>query len=173
MDILWSPWRFNYVTESSKRKGEGKCIFCEIPNFSDEEKYVLYRGNLSYSVLNLYPYNTGHLMVVPYRHVPSLDLLRDEEMLEIFKQIRAALRAVREVYSPDGFNVGVNIGRSAGAGVESHVHIHVVPRWVGDSNFMVITANVKVMPETLNNTYFKLKSRLNSLIGSDEVVFDR
>ena len=117
----------------------------------------MYRGKLSYIILNAFPYNPGHVMVVPYRHVPTLELLDDNEGLELFQLVQLSLKVLREVYNPDGFNIGVNIGKVAGAGIESHVHIHIVPRWSGDTNFMPVFGNVKVIPEALEDTYEKIK----------------
>ncbi|BBD71681.1 HIT family hydrolase [Sulfodiicoccus acidiphilus] len=164
MDLLWSPWRLQYVS-SSKHEG---CVFCEAPKHEDRNGQILFRGKVSYIIMNAFPYNTGHVMVVPFRHVPSLELLTEEEAIEVHRNVARSLRAIRKVYKPDGFNVGVNIGSAAGAGVAGHVHVHIVPRWVGDSNFMAILSNTKVLPEMLNDTY----SRLRPALEADEEALD-
>ncbi|AWR94481.1 HIT family protein [Acidianus brierleyi] len=161
MKILWAPWRSTYVSNSSKNK-LSECVFCDVIKKSDDrENLIVYRGSKSYIILNKFPYNPGHLMVVPYRHLSSIELLDDEEYKEIFYLVKKSLSALRKLYSPDGFNVGINIGRSAGAGIESHVHVHIVPRWNGDANFMPIISNTKVISDTLDNTYIKLSKMLS------------
>ena len=154
--VLWAPWRMEYIKSSVESKGGG-CVFCEAIKMSDEEALILYRGRRSFIIMNKYPYNTGHLMIVPFRHVASLEDLGEEELLEMSLLVKASLRALRRAYRPQGFNVGINIGRVAGAGVEDHVHIHVVPRWSGDANFMLITGATKVIPQDLRDTYSTLK----------------
>ncbi len=156
--ILWAPWRMKYIRSVDKPR-EG-CVFCDAPNMSDEEALILYRGRRAYVILNKYPYNTGHLMVVPYKHVPSLEDLDAETLGEIALLVNASLRALRRAYSPQGFNVGVNIGRAAGAGIEGHVHVHVVPRWSGDANYTLVVGGVKVIPQELSETYRDLKPLL-------------
>jgi len=135
MKRLWAPWRMRYLT-GEKEKG---CIFCtRIAESRDRENYILYRGERGFLILNLYPYNNGHMMAVPYNHVASLEDLDTETLTELMLLVNKGLAALREAMSPQGFNVGVNIGEVAGAGVAGHVHIHVVPRWGGDTNFMPI-----------------------------------
>ncbi|QKR01013.1 HIT domain-containing protein [Metallosphaera tengchongensis] len=169
MDHLWAPWRSKYIADASKGKQEG-CLFCRVTQETmDKENLLVCRGRKSFIILNKYPYNPGHLMVVPYRHLPSLELLEKDEAMEIFAFTSRALKVLREIYSPDGFNVGINIGRIAGAGIDQHVHVHVVPRWSGDANFMPVIGDTKVLPETLDETYKKL--RTSSICG--EEVFDR
>ncbi|BCS91989.1 hypothetical protein L3N51_00127 [Metallosphaera sp. J1] len=169
MDHLWAPWRSKYIMDASKGKQEG-CLFCRVTSENrDQENLVVCRGKRAFIILNKYPYNPGHLMVVPYRHVPSLELLDPEESSELIALTSKAVKSLRDVYTPDGFNVGINIGRVAGAGIEQHIHIHVVPRWNGDSNFMPVIGNTKVLPETLEETYKKLSDK--SICG--EEVFDR
>ncbi|BDB97143.1 HIT family protein [Saccharolobus caldissimus] len=164
MDILWAPWRAKYIAEASKQK-QGECLFCRVSKENnDAQNYVVYRGKHSFIMLNAFPYNTAHIMVVPYRHIPTLELLSQEEIIDIFNLIKISMEAIREEYNPDGFNIGVNIGRVAGAGIESHVHIHIVPRWNGDSNFMPVIFNTKVMPESLNDTFKKLNERINYIV---------
>jgi len=156
MDILWSPWRFHYVSEGVKKSG---CVFCEkaaAGHSRDRENLVLYRGQSNYILLNLYPYTTGHAMVAPYAHVARLANLDAEtlkEMMVLAQRLEAALAAA---YSPEGFNLGMNLGRCAGAGVADHVHLHFLPRWFGDSNFMTVVGETRVQPEDLAITFDKL-----------------
>jgi len=134
------------------------CIFCEKTREKrDEENLILYRGKDAFIIMNAFPYNNGHLMVAPYRHVPTLENLKNDELLEVFKLVNFSLRILREAMNPDGFNIGVNIGRVAGAGIEEHVHVHIVPRWNGDTNFMPVIANTKVISEGLSETYRNLR----------------
>ena len=154
--VLWAPWRMAYIREAVKGDNKSR-IFCEAVKMDDEEALILFRGRKSYIIMNKYPYNTGHLMIVPYRHVPSLEDLDSEEIKEIGLLIKASLRALRRVFSPHGFNVGVNIGDVAGAGVAGHVHVHIVPRWKGDANFITIVGGTKVIPQDLKETYRNLK----------------
>ena len=140
------------------KKGEG-CIFCDkVAENDDQANYILYRGKTCYVMLNLYPYNNGHLMVSPYRHVPSPEQLQEDELTEMMLLVNRSIRALRWAMHPDGFNIGVNIGKAAGAGIEEHVHIHIVPRWEGDTNFMPVLSQTRVIPELLDDTYRKLKA---------------
>jgi len=144
-----------YLT-GEKEKG---CIFCtRIAESRDRENYILYRGERGFLILNLYPYNNGHMMAVPYNHVASLEDLDTETLTELMLLVNKGLAALREAMSPQGFNVGVNIGEVAGAAVAGHVHIHVVPRWGGDTNFMPILADTRVVPELLDQTYERLRA---------------
>ncbi len=141
-----------------------ECFICEaIKSDKDRENLVLYRSKLSIVLLNKFPYNTGHLLIAPKRHVPSLEDLTTEELTDLMVLVKRCLRLLRTVYRPDAFNVGINIGRVAGAGLEEHVHIHIVPRWNGDTNFMPIIASTKVIPEALYDTYDKLKKFIELL----------
>ena len=155
MDVLWAPWRARYVERAAR--GESRCIFCEAARGRDEDHLVVYRSRHSIAMLNLYPYNTAHTMVAPLRHVPSIELLSDEELLDLFKTVALVMKGIRREYSPHGFNIGINVGRVAGAGIESHVHVHVVPRWSGDTNFMPVVAGTKVIPEDLRTTWVRVK----------------
>jgi ATP adenylyltransferase len=156
MDRLWSPWRLAYVTGTSTTSG---CIFCDraIAADSERESLVLARGRLVYVILNLYPYNNGHLMVVPNRHVGSLAAATPDELNEMMRLTRDAEIALTEAYQPQGINVGINLGRPAGAGVLDHVHVHLVPRWNGDTNFMSVIGNTRVLPEELGETKRRLQ----------------
>jgi ATP adenylyltransferase len=153
---LWAPWRLRYVR--GERKDEG-CIFCLAAGGDDEERHVLMRGERALVMLNAFPYNSGHLMVSPFRHVASIEQLDDDESLELMTLTRRALRALRETYHPDGFNLGVNEGEIAGAGFADHVHLHVVPRWAADSNFMAVTGDTRVLPQSLEDSYAELRPR--------------
>ncbi|MBI4536803.1 MAG: HIT domain-containing protein [candidate division NC10 bacterium] len=150
---LWAPWRMAYINGP---RPEG-CFFCEIAKGdADRENLVLHRGPLTYVVMNRYPYNNGHVMVVPYTHSGNLDDFSDEESLAIMRDAQRVTRILHEAFRTEGFNLGFNLGRLAGAGVAEHVHLHVVPRWAGDTNFMPVLADIKVMPEYLEATYDRL-----------------
>ncbi|MDK6028303.1 HIT domain-containing protein [Ignisphaera sp. 4213-co] len=154
--ILWAPWRESYVVQYHS----GECIFCKALNQDDATNHVVYRSRYSIALLNRYPYNNGHVMIAPTRHVPSFEMLSDDELLDLVKTVSIVLKALRNCYNPQGFNIGANIGKAAGAGIEGHLHIHVVPRWNGDTNFMPVIANAKVIPEDLNASWRKIRSCL-------------
>jgi ATP adenylyltransferase len=163
MDRLWSPWRLAYVTGTST---SSDCIFCDAAAADPErDSLVLVRGRLVYVILNLYPYNNGHLMVVPNRHVGSLAAATADELTEMMRLTRDAEIALSEAYQPQGINVGINIGRPAGAGVLDHVHIHLVPRWNGDTNFMSVIGNTRVLPEALGETKKRLQPIFERLVS--------
>lgn len=153
MKRLWAPWRLEYVAAADEQEG---CVFCRAAGAADEEGLVVHRGERAFVLVNKYPYASGHLMVAPYRHEGDLGELADEEALEIHRLGSAALGALAEALHPQGFNLGWNLGRIAGAGVLDHVHLHVVPRWAGDTNFMPVLADVRVLPEALEETREKL-----------------
>ncbi len=155
MRQLWAPWRMAYLRSDRASEGGG-CLFCAKIEADDAEEQVLYRGNLCYITLNRYPYNTGHLLIVPYQHTDRLEALDDTTAAELMNLTQAALRILEEVYHPQGFNIGINQGRAAGAGVAEHLHLHIVPRWNGDANYMTTIAETRVMPETLIQTYERL-----------------
>jgi ATP adenylyltransferase len=164
MERLWSPWRLSYVTGSSASE---QCLFCVAAEGSSDdsrERLVLIRGDLSYVILNLYPYNNGHLMVVPKRHVGRLADATADELVEMMRLTRDAEIALTDAYKPQGINVGINLGRSAGAGIVDHVHIHVVPRWTGDTNFMSVVGNTRVLPEELSATAARLRPLFERLL---------
>jgi ATP adenylyltransferase len=146
---LWAPWRLEYIQSADEQEG---CVFCRALAGADEEGLVVHRGKRAFVVLNKYPYASGHLMVAPNRHEGEFGDLEDEEALEVHRLATAGLAALAETMRPQGFNVGWNLGRIAGAGVVDHVHLHVVPRWAGDTNFMPVLADVKVLPEALEAT---------------------
>jgi len=155
VDILWSPWRYRYIAKSEPSSG---CLFCtKATENRDAENSVLYRGDLNFVLLNLYPYTSGHLMIAPYEHVDSMANASRQILEEMMRLTRQAEVNLRSVYRPDGLNIGMNLGSSAGAGVAGHIHMHVVPRWVGDANFMSIVGETRVLPEELPITYEKLR----------------
>jgi ATP adenylyltransferase len=157
---LWSPWRMEYLQASKEESEDAGCVLCRIRDGEDEER-VLARTHLSYVVLNKFPYNPGHVMVVPNRHVGDLEAVPDEDLLDAQLLIRRSVAALREEMAPHGFNVGANIGRIAGAGVPDHLHWHVVPRWSGDTNFMPVVGQTRVMPELLEETAKRLAPRFS------------
>lgn len=160
LDRLWAGWRGEYVATATDDSQDGPaCVFCRIlaSGLADDETYVLWRGDRSFAILNAYPYGSGHLMVLPLRHVGELDELDDEEAAELFGAVRTANLAIKGAYSPDGVNVGMNLGRAAGAGVPGHLHVHLLPRWLGDTNFMTSIGETRVLPELLSAAYAKLK----------------
>lgn len=158
MKILWAPWRIDYILSD---KGEG-CIFCEYPAArSDRDNLILFRGKLCYVIMNRYPYNCGHLMVVPYPHTSSFNGLSEETMTEMMMLTRRCTEHLAAAMRPEGFNTGLNIGVAAGAGIDEHLHMHIVPRWAGDSNFMPVLNDVRTVPEHLMATYDKLNPLFN------------
>jgi ATP adenylyltransferase len=156
MEILWAPWRLNYVKKAGKEKTP--CFICKaIEERDDEKNLLLHRGKLAVVILNRYPYNPGHLMVCPVRHTGDFTGLLEEELVEINKLIQRAIRVIKIAFNPDGFNVGLNLGKVSGGSVDTHIHFHVVPRWLGDTNFMPIVGKVKVIPQLPEDTYKILK----------------
>ena len=153
MKHIWAPWRKKYVGARKKPKG---CLFCRIergPSRRDAGNLLLRRSRHSFLMLNLYPYTNGHLMLVPRRHLPTLEGLKKDERLDLLDLLDRALAALRKAFHPQGFNIGLNVGKAGGAGIPDHAHIHIVPRWLGDTNFMPLLAEVKVIPDTLSNTH--------------------
>jgi len=162
VDRLWSPWRAKYIA-SGVDAGSPTCVFCEIgrDTENDVNNYVVFRGQLNFVALNLFPYITGHLLVIPYAHLGELDSASKDvtdEMMDLTKRSQAVLR---EVYKPAGFNVGMNLGAAAGAGIVDHIHIHILPRWSGDTNFMTTVGETRVLPEDLSTTYEKLRQHFH------------
>jgi len=154
MERLWAPWRLEYIVAD---KVEG-CVFCvSCRRDDDRENRILCRGENAFVIMNAFPYSNGHLLIAPYRHIADITELADDESLEIMRLVQMSIRALGEAFRPDGLNIGVNQGTAAGAGIADHVHVHVVPRWNGDTNFMPVFADVKVIPEALEATYDKLK----------------
>jgi ATP adenylyltransferase len=156
MDRLWTPWRYNYITASGEG---GECVFCAAAKSPcGRDSLVVHRAARNFVILNRFPYTNGHLMVVPYEHAASLGELSDETLVEMIRLARDAEKHLREIYRPDGLNIGLNLGRSAGAGVAGHVHLHALPRWTGDVNFMTSVGETRVLPEDLETTLEKLTS---------------
>lgn len=164
MDVLWSPWRYNYIKggETEKIDPENCCVFCSILKnpASDEEKFILHRAGFNFVILNIYPYISGHLMIVPYSHTAELANLSKQESDELMDLTKHCQSVVKEVYQPHGINLGMNLGKAAGAGVAEHLHLHLLPRWVGDANFMTAIGQTRTIPEDLKTTYEKLKGKI-------------
>lgn len=159
MDRIFAPWRIRYVL-GPKEQG---CIFCNYPKENrDKENLILHRGEKNFVIMNRYPYNPGHLLIAPYRHVGDITDLTSDELLDIMEQVRSCEEVVRKVMEPDGFNIGINVGSVAGAGMEDHLHAHMVPRWDGDTSFMPLFGDVQVVPEALQETYDKLKQEFKN-----------
>ncbi len=156
MQTLWAPWRMEYIEEESKDAETG-CLFCpRIKADNDHENLIVYRGPRTVVFMNKFPYTNGHTLVMPTRHVGEMDDLDDEELYELFDKVRLTRRVIQTVMNPDGYNIGINLGKVAGAGVPGHLHVHIVPRWDGDHNFMPVLADAKVVPEHLLRTQEKL-----------------
>ncbi len=157
MDRLWAPWRMEYI----KMERKNGCIFCEKPQENkDDKNFILYRGKTAFVILNIFPYNNGHLMVAPYEHIANLEELQDDTLLEISHLLQKMIIVLKKAMSPHGFNVGMNLGETAGAGIPGHLHWHIVPRWNGDTNFMPVISNTKVIVQSLENSYMTLKKFL-------------
>jgi ATP adenylyltransferase len=165
MDHLWTPWRMSYL-RGEEAAPEG-CLFCVKPLGKDAEVHIPYRGEQCYVILNRFPYNSGHLMVVPYSHVSTLESLDTGTLTELMETTKLGMRVLREAYGPQGFNLGMNIGEAAGAGVVGHVHLHLVPRWDGDTNYMTITGQTRIIPEWMEQTYARLRPLFDRLSGED------
>jgi len=160
VSILWAPWRIKYILE----KNEPNCVFC--PNNrkgTDKENLILFKGRYSMVMMNRYPYNNGHLLVSPLTHTPDLEGLSIDELTDLIVRVKESIRILRKVMSPDGFNVGLNLDKVAGAGMADHVHFHIVPRWNGDTSYMTVLGKVRVIPEGLESTYQRLKPHFDAL----------
>ena len=154
MDYVWTPWRYAYISNAAKISG---CVFCELPKKSDEEAFIVHRAKHCFIILNAFPYTSGHVMIVPLAHLDRLERLPQDaahEMMDLAQKMETVLRST---YKPDGVNLGMNIGEAAGAGIAGHVHMHVLPRWVADSNFMTVVGETRVLPEDLKTTWARLK----------------
>ena len=154
MDHLWTPWRYAYVTGADRLSG---CIFCDTPKQSDEQARIVHRGEYCYVILNTYPYTNGHVMVVPYAHLDELLKLPTDAAHEMMALTQKMESVLRKLYVPDGINLGMNIGKAAGAGVAEHIHMHVLPRWVADANFVSVIGETRVLPETLDVTWERIR----------------
>lgn len=160
MDHLYTPWRMSYLQKDTPKKVD--CVFCaKAATTDDRAEQIIARSEHVFVTLNLYPYNNGHLMVVPYTHVASMELLTPEALTDLMLTANKAIAAIRRVYNPQAFNIGANLGAAAGAGIADHFHLHVVPRWNGDANYMTITANTRVIPDLLDDTWRKLQEAWN------------
>ncbi len=153
-DIIWAPWRIGYIVKI-KKKG---CFLCHSYKSRDDDKnFVVYRGKFSFVVMNIFPYNNGHLMIAPVRHLKDITSLTEEEDREIMELIKKSVKILKKLLKPEGFNIGLNLGKTAGAGLEDHIHFHIVPRWNGDTNFMPVISDTKVIPQSLSELYLELK----------------
>jgi ATP adenylyltransferase len=162
VDTLWSPWRYEYIASNDAANTQSSgCVFCSLRDDPDrdQENFVIHRASYNFVVLNIYPYISGHLLIVPYQHVSELDAASRETTDELMDLTKRSQTALRDAYQPAGFNIGMNLGRAAGAGVVDHIHIHILPRWIGDTNFMSTVGNTRVIPEDLTTTYEKLRTR--------------
>jgi len=168
MKRLWAPWRIEYILDEKKNQ---TCLFCDVSKGdskvrkSDPSNLILLRSKHCFVIMNKYPYNNGHVMVVPYYHTPTFDGLSDEALLDFIKTVKKSVDNIKKAMNPDGFNLGLNFGKVAGAGMESHMHLHIIPRWTGDTDSMPIIAEIRVMPEHLKSTYRKLRKVFRSSKG--------
>jgi ATP adenylyltransferase len=157
MDYLWTPWRYAWVASIDKKMG---CVFCELQNLGDDQKaLIVHRAEHNFIILNAFPYTSGHVMVVPYQHVDRLNLLPEAAATEMMFLTRRLEQVLIELYNPDGVNLGMNIGKAAGAGIAGHIHMHILPRWVADANFMTVIGETRMLPETLEETYRRMKAK--------------
>ena len=163
MEKLWSTWRSHYIDSFKNHTGKESCVFCDAveQDENSDDSLVVQKGNNSFIIMNLYPYNGGHIMVVPNRHICDLNELNREEFAEITLQIQSVTEALKKIMAPQGFNIGANIGRAAGAGIDTHLHFHIVPRWEGDTNFMTSIGKVKVISQDLLDIKKRLQNELN------------
>jgi ATP adenylyltransferase len=158
MDYLWTPWRYRYIADASK---DDRCIFCDALAAKDDAKtHIVFRGAKNFVLLNRFPYTTGHVMIVPYAHLAELSAAEPDTLAEMMRIAQRVQVALEGIYHPQGYNLGMNLGRAAGAGVTSHLHLHVLPRWAGDANFMTVVGETRVEPEDLSTTYEKLRQAL-------------
>jgi ATP adenylyltransferase len=165
LDYLWSPWRMSYINQSERKE---QCVFCAAQEGpASPENLVVARGRQAFVILNRYPYTSGHLMVVPNPHLPSLEFLDPDVRAEMMELVSQAVQVLREVYKPQGFNIGINIGAAAGAGIADHIHMHIVPRWSGDTNFMSSLGQTRVLPENLEDTYLRVQQAWPGAISSE------
>ena len=158
MDYLWTPWRYAYVSGAAPVTG---CIFCNAPKEADEKARIVYRGVQCYVILNTFPYTSGHAMIVPYAHLDELNKLPPDAALEMMTLTQRMEVVLRDLYHPDGINLGMNLGKAAGAGVAGHVHMHILPRWIADANFVSVIGETRVLPEALEVTWERIRDRLN------------
>ena len=160
MERIWSPWRMAYIQAAKEQGEDGGCIFCDLPAEGDDVRtMILARGELAFVIVNSFPYNPGHLMVAPFRHVGAFTSLEGDELADVDALVARSIRALEQEMEPHGYNLGMNLGRVAGAGIPDHVHWHLVPRWNGDTNFMPVVGQTRVLPELLEETYARLRPR--------------
>ncbi len=160
MDYLWTPWRYSYVTTADTSTNGLTCVFCELLRAGDDTKsLIVYRGEFNFIILNAFPYTSGHSMIVPYEHIDRLHKLSEAASIEMMALARRLETALLDLYHPDGLNIGMNVGKAAGAGIAGHIHMHALPRWVADANFMSVIGETRVLPELLRTTYERLKSK--------------
>lgn len=158
-ELLWAPWRLEYIEKDTPTGG---CIFVDLPKQeNDRENLILHRGQNAFVMLNAFPYTNGHLMIAPYRHTAEIEELDDDTLLEINQLLGKCIRWIRAAYHPDGFNIGINLGSAAGAGIPTHIHWHIVPRWSGDTNYMTTVGEVRVLPQSLQDSYDRLKEAVD------------
>ncbi|HEY3128415.1 MAG TPA: HIT domain-containing protein [Acidobacteriota bacterium] len=170
MDYLWTPWRFQYISTAGQPSQE--CLFCQATKEKDDQKLlVVHRANQCLVMLNRFPYNSGHLMIAPNRHIALLEEASPAELQEIMQLTAHCQKGLREIYEPEGFNTGMNLGKCAGAGVAGHIHMHLLPRWTGDSNFMTVTGETRVLPEALDVTYQKVRKFFESHSEKDRLDY--
>jgi len=163
MDHLWSPWRYRYIQSA---RDSSECVFCRAAaEDRDAENLIVHRAALNFVILNLFPYTSGHLMIAPYTHVATMEQAADEALIEMMLLAKEAQKQLHAIYNPHGFNIGMNIGEMAGAGIAGHIHMHIVPRWAGDANFMSTIGETRVLPEELPETYRKLKAAFTGNSG--------
>ncbi|MBF0118737.1 MAG: HIT domain-containing protein [Desulfobacterales bacterium] len=165
MKTMWAPWRIEYILDNDQ-KGKG-CVFCKA--LSEDDNLTLHKGNLTTVIMNKFPYNNGHLLVSPVKHTSSLSELESNEMLSLLSMVEKSIQILKKVMKPDGFNVGLNLGRVAGAGIEEHIHFHIVPRWFGDVNALSVFADIRVIPEHIKATYNNLKGHFDNLNEKGEL----
>jgi ATP adenylyltransferase len=162
-DHLYTPWRMSYIRGETKAKQGVGCVFCDAVNADDADSLVIARSQHVFVIMNLFPYNNGHLMVVPYQHIETQEKLGGDALTDLIVTVNRAIGALRHVYNPNAFNLGANIGAAAGAGIAAHYHFHIVPRWNGDSNFMSVLGATRVIPDSLENTHRELKAAWQTL----------
>jgi len=161
MQVIWAPWRMDYILSDDKKGG---CIFCPVDEREkDQARLILYVGSMTTVLMNRFPYINGHLLVAPIRHIPELEGLSNEESMDLLLMVKKSVDILKKVMVPEGFNIGLNLGRVAGAGVEEHMHFHIVPRWNGDTNYMTVLGDVRVIPEHIDETYRKLRPYFENL----------
>ncbi|MCM8771638.1 MAG: HIT domain-containing protein [Candidatus Omnitrophica bacterium] len=158
-DIIWAPWRIGYIIKVKKNK----CFLCESVNLK-KNKYVVYKGKNNFIIMNIFPYNNGHIMLAPFRHIKEIEDLKEEEINELILLLQKSVKVLKKILNPEGFNIGLNLGKVSGAGLEDHIHIHIVPRWQGDTNFMPVISNTKIIPQSLDQLAKILKKEFKKEI---------